>query len=79
MAWREVLVGDTRWNVSPVAERTAHDRCWRLVLACRPIAPARHSVWAPTPMQSDSRSALFAEADRMSDEHIASMLARQIR
>ena len=78
MAWRELTVGDTRWNVSPVAERSAHARSWRLVLAFRQAASARRSVWAALPLESDSRSALFAEADRMTDEHLVSVLARQI-
>ena len=79
MAWREVKLGDTQWSVSPVAERGAHQAAWRLVLAFRPTTPARRSVYAPTPFESSSRSALFAEADRIPADRLAAYLAERVK
>jgi hypothetical protein len=78
MAWREITVGDTRWNVSPVAERTPRSAAWRLVLAFRPNPPRKPSVWAQTALQSSSRSDLFALADRLTPEKIAAALTEHL-
>ncbi|MEP6574655.1 MAG: hypothetical protein ABJD11_18285 [Gemmatimonadota bacterium] len=78
MAWREITVAETRWSVSPLAERAAHASAWRLVLAFRPVPMTRRSVCAPFPLESSSRSALFAQADRLSDDAIVATLADRI-
>jgi hypothetical protein len=78
MAWREVTLGETRWNVSAIAERTAKLKTWRLVLTFRPAASPRAPIRALYPLESVSRSALFAQADRIPDDKIAALLAGQI-
>jgi hypothetical protein len=79
MAWREITVGETRWNVSPVAEKTQRTNAWRLVLAFRPSPPQRRSVWAPTELHSSSRTDLFAQADRLTIAKIVAALAERLR
>lgn len=78
MAWREITVGDTQWKVSPVAEKTSRSNGWRLVLAFRPNPPQRRSVWAQTSLEAQSRTDLFAKADRMTAEKIAAALAEHL-
>jgi hypothetical protein len=78
MSWREVTVGDTRWSVAPVAERVANTHAWRLVLSCRVAGEAQRPVWASTGLQSSSRSDLYAQADRLSDDKVAAVVARYL-
>ena len=78
MAWREVTLGGTRWNVSVIAERAAQANGWRLVLSFRAPATRRPSVWAAYPIESSSKAALVAQAERLSDDKLADALARQI-
>jgi hypothetical protein len=78
MAWREVTVGEILWSVAPVAERVANSHAWRLMLSCRPAGESQQPVWASTGLQSSSRSDLYAQADRLSDAKVASVVARHI-
>jgi hypothetical protein len=75
---RAVTIDGTRWSVSLLAERIPHGKAWRLVLGFRCPDPARRSVWATYPAEFSSRSALFAQADRLSDEAVASLLQQQL-
>ena len=77
MAWREVTLGDTRWNVSLVAERVSPASRWRLMLSFRPSSRERRPVWAPYPLESSSRSALFTLADRIPNDTLAALLAQR--
>jgi hypothetical protein len=79
MSWREVIVGEHRWRVSPVVERLGDSPSWRLVLNCRPDHGTRRTVWAQTDLRSSSRSDLYAQADRLSDDRVAAVLAEHIR
>ena len=79
MSWREVVIGDLRWRVSPVVERLGDSPSWRLVLNCRADNGHRRSVWAHTGLHSSSRSDLYAQADRLSDDRVAAVLAEHIR
>lgn len=74
MAWREVIIGEMRWAVSPVAERVPNSHAWRLVLNCRGAGEQSRPVWAPTSLQSSSRSDLYAQADRMSDARLKAVV-----
>ncbi len=78
MADRAVTVDGTRWSVSVLAERAPHGRCWRLVVGFRSPEPSSRSVWATYPSEFTSRSALFAQADRLSDDAIAGLLLQQL-
>ncbi len=75
MAWRVVEFGDTQWNVSAAVERQSQDAYYRLILSFRSSGPEAVSVWAPYPLESESKSCLFAEADRLSAHRLASLLA----
>jgi len=79
MAWREITVGETRWIVSPIAERTAKLKTWRLVLSFRAASSFQTSIRALYPLESSSRSALFAQADQIPVDRITALLAGQIQ
>jgi hypothetical protein len=79
MAWREVTVGETRWSVSPIAERTAKLKTWRLVLSFRAASSFQTPIRALYPLESSSRSALFAQADQIPVDRITALLAGQIQ
>ena len=77
MAWRVLEHADQRWNVSIAAERRPNSPHWNLVFSFRGSDPGQRSVWAPYPLSSSSKSALFAQADRISnDDLIALLLSR---
>ena len=78
MAWRVVEFADTEWHVSPAVERRAQTTYYHLVLSFRSAGPGGTSVWAPYPLESDSKSCLFAEADRLSTDRLAALLAEHI-
>jgi hypothetical protein len=78
MAWRVVEFADTQWNVSAAVERRAHNSYYHLVLAFRSSGPDATSVWAPYPLESDSKSCLFAEAERLSNDRLAALLAEHL-
>jgi hypothetical protein len=78
MSWREITVGETRWSVAPVAERVANSHAWRLMLSCRTAGETPRALWANTGLQSSSRSDLYAQADRLSDDKVAAAVARHI-
>lgn len=73
MAWRRVSHGDTVYDVMAAAERAGPSAAWRLVLAFR--ASGRRAVWAQYPLIASSRSSLFAQADRLTDEKLSAVLA----
>jgi len=78
MADRAVTVDGTRWSVSVLAERAPHGNSWRLVVGFRSPDPSKRSVWATWPSEFTSRSALFAQADRLSNDAIAGLLQQQL-
>jgi len=79
MAWREVTLGETRWNVSVIAERAARVGTWRLVLSFREASARLPSIRALYPLESLSKSALFTQAEQIPNEKITALLAGQIR
>ncbi len=78
MAWRVVEFADTQWHVSAAVERRAHNTYYRLVLSFRSAGPDGTSVWAPYPLEADSKSCLFAEADRLSTDRLTALLAEHL-
>jgi hypothetical protein len=78
MVWRVVEHGDQRWNVSIAAERRANSPHWTLVFSFRPAEIGQRSIWATSPLSSPSRAALFAQAERLSDDALAAILAEQL-
>ena len=77
MVWRVVEHDDRRWNVSIAAERRANSPHWNLVFSFRPtdVGP---SIWATYPLSSASKAALFAQAEKLSDDAIAALLAEHL-
>ena len=79
MAWRVLSHGDTVWNVMVAAERTPQASSWRLVLSFRAAGPARASFWMPYPLVSASKTALFAQAEQITNEKLTAVLADHLR
>lgn len=78
MSWRVVEHGDTTWNVSMAAERTANAAYWRLVLSFRAAGPEARSFWALYPLECTSRSALYSQADRIPVDRLAAILSEHL-
>ena len=79
MAWRVISSGDMVWQVSAAAERAAPSPSWRLVLSFRSSGARPASFWAPYPIVSSSKSALFAQAEQIPNEKLAAVLVDHLR
>ncbi len=79
MPWRVLAHGDTVWNVAVAAERGPQTSSWRLVLSFRSAGPQRASFWTPYPLVSASKSSLFAQADKISNDKLTAVLADHLR
>jgi len=60
------------------AERRADSPQWNLVFSFRGSQPGQRSVWATYPLSSSSKSALFAQADRLSDADLIALLMTRL-
>jgi hypothetical protein len=78
MAWRVVEHGSRRWSVTVAAERRANSAQWDLVFAFRCAGAERQSVWAAYPLSSSSKAALFAQAEKLSNEALAAFLSEHL-
>jgi len=78
MAWRVLEHDARRWNVSIAAERRANSSQWTLVFSFRPVDAGRGSLWAAYPLTSSSKAALFAQAERLTDDALAAILAERL-
>lgn len=78
MAWRVLEHADRRWNVSIAAERQPNSPHWNLVFSFRAGDPGQRSVWATYPLSASSKSALFAQADRISNEDLVALLVERL-
>jgi hypothetical protein len=78
MAWRVVEHGNRRWSVTVAAERRPNSAQWNLVFSFRCASAERQSFWATYPLTSSSKSALFAQADKLSDEALTALLSEQL-
>jgi hypothetical protein len=78
MAWRVLDHDGRRWNVSFAAERGPNSSQWSLVFSFRAADPGQRSIWAPYPISSSSKAALFARAERLSDRDLVELLAAQL-
>ena len=79
MAWRVVEHGERRWSVSLAAERRANSPHWNLVFTFRPTDVGQRLIWATYPLSSSSRSALFAQAEQLSDDTLTALLAEHLQ
>ena len=78
MVWRVVEHGDRHWNVSVAAERRAHSAEWNLVFSFRCADTEAQSVWVTYPLSSASKAALFAQADKLTNDALAAALAERL-
>lgn len=78
MAWRVVEHGDRRWNVTIAAERRANSAQWNLVFSFRCAGTERQSFWSTYPLTSSSKAALFAQAEKLSDEALTALLSEHL-
>ena len=76
MAWRVVDHAERRWNVSMAAERRPNSPHWNLVFSFRTNDPGQRSVWATYPISSSSKAALFAQAERVSNDDLVTLLTQ---
>lgn len=76
MPWRVLEHADRRWNVSIAAERRPDSTQWNLVFSFRPSDPGQRSVWGTYPLSSSSKAALFAQAERVSNDDLVTLLAQ---
>jgi hypothetical protein len=75
MSWRVIAHGDEVWHVDAVAERRANTAAWQLVLSFRAAGAGRFLT--PYPLEATSKSALFIQAERISDSALAQLLAER--
>jgi hypothetical protein len=78
MAWRVVEHGNSRWNVTVAAERRANSAQWNLVFSFRCASADRQPFWATYPLSSSSKAALFAQADKLSDDTLVAFLSEHL-
>jgi hypothetical protein len=78
MAWRVLDHAGQRWNVSIAAERQPGSPQWQLVFSFRGAEPGQRSIWAMYPSSYSSKAALFAQADRISNQDLVALLAAQL-
>jgi hypothetical protein len=78
MAWRVLEHAGQSWNVSLAAERGPNSSQWNLVFSFRTADPDRRLIWAPYPLTSSSKAALFAQADRLSNKDLQDLLAARL-
>lgn len=80
MTWRTIAHDDVVWHVDPVAERLAHMQSWQLVLSFHAgtVDSGRRSFRALYPMEATSKSALFLQAQSISDKALGQVLAERL-
>jgi hypothetical protein len=78
MAWRVVDAAGEKWQVQPAAERRANAQFWQLILSFRASTPERRAFWAAFPIESMSKSSLFYQAERITDEALRDVIAQHL-
>lgn len=78
MPWRIIAQDGEVWHVQPAAERRANQTVWQLMLSFRAADAEGRSraFWASFPLESTSKSSLFLQADRISDEALRELLCQ---
>ncbi len=78
MAWRVISREDEVWHVHPAAERRANQSVWQLMLSFRARESSREprSFWAPYPLEATSKSSLFMQAERITDDALREVLTQ---
>ncbi len=77
MAWREIDANDEVWFVMAAAERRSDVQQWQLMLRfrCKNANADHNAFWVDFPLESGSKSSLFALADRIGDDELRQVLA----
>jgi hypothetical protein len=78
MPWRVLEHAGRRWNVSLAAERQPNSPQWSLVFSFRDAEPGQRSLWAAYPVSFSSKAALFAKAERLSNQDLIELLAARL-
>lgn len=78
MAWRTLALDDREWTVSVAAERRPGSDDWTLVAAFRRPGPDGQRYWVPLQISSQSKAALFARADSLSQDDLVSALRQRL-
>lgn len=75
MAWRVLSHQGETWHVHVAAERRPNTVAWQLVFSFRrPPSAGGEAFWAPYPLESPSKSSLFAQAERIPNDALAALL-----
>ncbi|MEX0690529.1 MAG: hypothetical protein WD934_08185 [Gemmatimonadales bacterium] len=76
MPWRIINHANHVWHVQPAAERRAHQSLWQLMLSFRAVDTdgERRVVWASYPIESTTKSTLFTQAEKISDQALRDLL-----
>ncbi len=76
MTWRIIDANDEVWFVMAAAERHSDDQQWQLTLRFRcKDRRDRNPFWVQFPLESSSKSSLFALAERIRDDELRQVLA----
>ena len=79
MAWRTIQNHGETWLIQPAAERRANAMLWQLMLSFRSTNAGESKVfWAKYPIESTSKSNVFSQAERISDEDLRDLLAEHV-
>ena len=78
MAWRVIDAAGEVWHVQPAAERRANAALWQLILSFRAASAQRRAFWAALPIESMSKSSLFHQADRISDDTLREVIVQHV-
>ncbi len=78
MPWRVIDRDGEVWHVSPAAERRANHQLWQLMLSFRAARrdAEPQAFWAPFPIESTSKSSLFYQAEKISDDALREVLSQ---
>lgn len=78
MAWRVISREGEIWHVHPAAERRANQSLWQLMLSFRATNSAQEprAFWASYPIESTSKSSLFIQAEKITDEALHELLCQ---
>ena len=76
MTWRIIDANDEVWFVMAAAERHSDNQQWQLTLRFRcKDRRDRDPFWVNFPLESGSKSSLFALAERIRDDELRQVLA----
>ena len=80
MPWRVISYGEEVWHVQPVAELRPNEHAWQLVLSFRASSGRmrERAIWANYPIEATSKSALFLQAEMISDAALSDLLAARV-